>query len=172
MIALLDTVILDVGPCLSWLWILLSRPFLPVRFLLRNPQIVLWELLCSDCLLFSCCFEGSLLKFNLGQCNYDVPSCVLPWVQLLWDSELPGLPGSLFPVTDWGSSPSLCFQISFQFLALPLLLLAPLWFGCGMFTVVPEVPQPLLIFLNSCFFILIWLNVYFFLLAQTIDIYI
>ena len=86
MIALLDRVILDVGPCLSWLGILLSSPFLPVRFLLRNPQIVLWELLCSDCLLFSCCFEGSLLKFNLGQCNYDVPSCVLPWVQLLGDS--------------------------------------------------------------------------------------
>ena len=29
-----------------------------------------------------------------------------------------------------GSSPSLCFQISFQFLVLPLLLLAPLLFGC------------------------------------------
>ena len=32
----------------------------------------------------------------------------------------------LFPLPDWGSSPSLFFQISFQFLALPLLLLAPL----------------------------------------------
>ena len=29
-----------------------------------------------------------------------------------------------FPLPDWGSSPSLFFQISFQFLALPLLLLA------------------------------------------------
>ena len=33
-------------------------------------------------------------------------------------SELPGLPGSLFPSPDWGSSPSLFVQISFQFLAL------------------------------------------------------
>ena len=41
-------------------------------------------------------------------------------------SELPGLPGSVFALPDWGSSPSLFSQISFQFLALPLLLLAPL----------------------------------------------
>ena len=39
-----------------------------------------------------------------------------------------------------------------------------------MFKVVPEVPKPLLIFLNSCFFILFWLNVYFFLLVQTVDL--
>ena len=41
-------------------------------------------------------------------------------------SELPGLPGSLFPLPDQGSSPSLFVQISFQFFALPLLLLVPL----------------------------------------------
>ena len=40
--------------------------------------------------------------------------------------ELPGLPGSLFLLPDWRSSPSLFFQISFPFPALPLLLLAPL----------------------------------------------
>ena len=34
----------------------------------------------------------------------------------------------------------------------------------------PEVPQPLLIFLNSCFFILFWLDVYLFLLFQTFDL--
>ena len=33
-----------------------------------------------------------------------------------------------------------------------------------------EVPKPLLIFWNSCFFILFWLNVYFFLLVQSIDL--
>ena len=38
-----------------------------------------------------------------------------------------------------------------------------------MFKVVLEVPK-LLIFLNSCFFILFWLNVYFFLLLQTVDL--
>ena len=41
-------------------------------------------------------------------------------------SELPGFPGSLFPLPDEGSSPSLFVQISFQFFVLPLLLLAPL----------------------------------------------
>ena len=50
MIALLDRVILDVGPCLSWLWILLSSTFLPIKFLLRNRLIVLWELLTGDSL--------------------------------------------------------------------------------------------------------------------------
>ena len=66
-------------------------------------------------------------------------------------SELPGFPGSLFPLPDWGSFPSLFFQVSSQFLALPLLLLAPCDSDVGMFKVVPEAPQPLLIFLNSCF---------------------
>ena len=39
----------------------------------------------------------------------------------------------------------------------------------GMFKVVLEVPKPL-IFLISCFFILFQLNVYFFLLAQIVDL--
>ena len=34
--ALLDRVILDVGPCLSWILILLFSPFLPARFLWIN----------------------------------------------------------------------------------------------------------------------------------------
>ena len=41
-------------------------------------------------------------------------------------SELPGFPGSLFPLPDWGSSPSLFVQISFHFLPLPHLLVVPL----------------------------------------------
>ena len=55
-----------------------------------------------------------------------------------------------------------------------MLFLFSFWHPCdsdvGMFKVVPEVPKPLLIFLNSCFFILFWLNVYFFLLVQTVDL--
>ena len=82
-------------------------------------------------------------------------------------SELPGLPGSLFPLPDWESSPLFFFQISFQFLALPLLC-HPYDSDAGKFKVALDVPQPLLIFLNFCFFILSWLNVYFFLLFQTI----
>ena len=38
------------------------------------------------------------------------------------------------------------------------------------FEVVPEIPKPLPIFLNSCFFILFQLDVYFFLLFQIIDL--
>ena len=38
------------------------------------------------------------------------------------------------------------------------------------FIVVPEVPKPLLNFLNTCFFILVWLDVYFFFLFQIIDL--
>ena len=60
--------------------------------------------------------------------------------------------------------------MSFQFLALVLLLLAPLWFEVGTFKVVPEVPKPLLFCLNSCFFILFQLDVYFFLLLQIVDL--
>ena len=40
-------------------------------------------------------------------------------------SELPELPGSLFPLPNWESSP-LFGQISFPYLALPFLLSAPL----------------------------------------------
>ena len=32
----------------------------------------------------------------------------------------------------------------------------------GTFQVVPEVPKPLFIFLNSCFFLFFWMDVYFF----------
>ena len=40
----------------------------------------------------------------------------------------------------------------------------------GTFQDVLEVPKPLLIFLNSCFFILFWFDVSFFLLVHTIDL--
>ena len=75
-------------------------------------------------------------------------------------SELLGLHESVVPLPDWGRSPSLLFQISFQFLALPLLLLAPYDADVGIFKIVLEVPKPLLIVSNSCFFILFWLNVF------------
>ena len=59
MIALLDTVILDVSPCLSWLGILLSSPFFPIRSLLRNQLTVLWEPLCRVSSKFSICCSSS-----------------------------------------------------------------------------------------------------------------
>ena len=65
-------------------------------------------------------------------------------------SELPGLPGSLFPLPDWGSSPSLCFQISVQFLAF-LFFWHPYDLDVEMFKVVLEVPKPLLIFFEFSF---------------------
>ena len=72
--------------------------------------------------------------------------------------------------TRLGSSPSLFFPISFPFLALLFSFWQPYDSDFGTFKVVSEFPKPLLIFLNSCFFILFWLNVYFFLLVQTIDL--
>ena len=45
-LALLDRVILDVGPCFLWLQILLSSLFLPGSLLLRNQLTVLWKFLC------------------------------------------------------------------------------------------------------------------------------
>ena len=97
--------------------------------------------------------------------------CVIPWVQFLWElSELPGLPGSLFPSPDWRSFPSLFFQITFNFLLFLSCFWHPYDLDVGTFKVVLEVRNPLLIFLNSCFFILFWLNVYFFLLLQIIDL--
>ena len=39
-----------------------------------------------------------------------------------------------------------------------------------MFQAVPEVCKTLFAFLNSCFFILFWLDVYFFLLFQIVDL--
>ena len=139
MIALLDTVILDVGPCLPWLQILLSSPFLLIRLLLRNQLIVLWELLCR----WLCSFLLLLLRFSL----YHI--VVLREIQIMClDVALNG--SNLFRTlwaswtcmsisfVKWGKL-SLFFQISFQFLPLPFLLLASLWFGCWHFWRCPRV---------------------------------
>ena len=64
----------------------------------------------------------------------------------------------------------LCFQISFSILVLPLPLLDSYDSHAGTFKVVLEVPKPFLIFLNSCFFLLFWLNVYFCLLVQIVNL--
>ena len=94
-------------------------------------------------------------------------------------SGLSGLPGSLFPLPvgdvflHYSNKFSFIIQISFQFLAVLLFLFSfwhPYNLDVGMFQVVLVVPKPLLIFLNSCFFILFWVNVYFSLLLQTIDL--
>ena len=95
---------------------------------------------------------------------------MLPWVQHFWDSlsfldflEVCFLPrlgkfSFIFCLNKFSISCS-----SFFF------FLHPYDSDVGVFKVVPELSQPLLIFLNSCFFILFWLNVYFFLLLQIVD---
>ena len=40
----------------------------------------------------------------------------------------------------------------------------------GRFGDAPEVPQPILAFLSSCFFLLVWLDVYLFLMFQLVDL--
>ena len=77
-------------------------------------------------------------------------------------SELPGLPGSLFPSPHQGSFPSLFVQISFHFLLFLFSFWHPYDSDVIMFKVVLEVPKALPIFLNSSYFILFWLNVDFF----------
>ena len=76
MIALLGRAILDVGPCLSWLGILLASPFLPVRSLWRNQLTVLWELLCKprsplQTYVFICDFLFLSIFYRL--CYYSCP---------------------------------------------------------------------------------------------------
>ena len=98
-----------------------------------------------------------------------MPWCVLPWVQFLCDS---------LSFLDFLEDYFLCqigeillhyfFIQVFNF----LFFLLSFWHSydsdIGTFKVVPEVPHALLIVLNSCFFILFWLNVYFFLLVQIV----
>ena len=85
--------------------------------------------------------------------------CVLPWVQLLWDalSFLDFLEVYFFCQIREGLL-HYVFKSVFNY----LLFLFSFWLpsDVGTIKVVPEVPKPLLIFLNSCFFILFWLNVY------------
>ena len=61
---------------------------------------------------------GNVMMMCLGVCFFGSTS--------LGHSELRRLPTSLFPLPDWGSFSSLFVQISFQFLAVVFLLLAPL----------------------------------------------
>ena len=98
-----------------------------------------------------------------------MPWCVPPWVQLLSDSQ---------SFLDFLEVYFLCqigevlFHYFFKQVFNLLLSLFSFWLpdnsDVGTFKVVPEVSQPLLIFLNSCFFILLQLNVYFFPLFQIV----
>ena len=60
-------------------------------------------------------------------------------------SELPGLPDSLFPLPDWGSSPALFFKEVFNFLLILFSSGTPYDSDVGMFQVVLEFRKPLLI---------------------------
>ena len=98
-----------------------------------------------------------LFVFNLWHFNY-VSQC---HPLCLRHSVLPGLV-CLFSLPNYGSFFMLFFQVSFQFLALPLLLLAPL----TEMLVCLEMSQRLVI-LPSCFFLLLWLNAYFLLCSKS-----
>ena len=62
------------------------------------------------------------------------------------------------------------FPISFQFLALSLLLLAFYDSDVAMFGDVPEKPYTIPVFFSSFFFLLFWLKAYFSLTFQIIDL--
>ena len=72
---------------------------------------------------------GNIIMMCLGVC--------FPGSNFLGLSEPPGLPGSVFPLPDQGSSPSIFVQISFQFLGLPLLFWHPYDSDVGTFKIVP-----------------------------------
>ena len=77
-------------------------------------------------LLSPCFFQDFLFIFNLGQFNDDVPGCVPPWVQLLWDSLGFLESWKSISFTRLGMLSFIIVQITFQFLAVVLFLLAPL----------------------------------------------
>ena len=66
LIASLDRVILDVGPCLSWLQILLSSPLLPARFLLTNQLSLMGTPLQVTVSFSFAAFKILCLSFILG----------------------------------------------------------------------------------------------------------
>ena len=111
------------------------------------------------------------LSFSLILDNVIMMWCVLPWVQLLWDS---------LSFLDFLEVYFLCrigeviLHYFFKKVLNFLLFLFSFWYpydlDVGTFKDVLEVPKPLLIFLKSSFFILLWLNVSFFLVVHTIDL--
>ena len=98
-----------------------------------------------------------------------MPWCVPLWVQLLWDSL--GFQDCL-EVYFFCLIGEVFVHYLFKYIFNILLLFFSFWHpynsDIGTFQVVPEIPQPLFIFLDSCFFILIQLDVYFFLLFQIV----
>ena len=90
------------------------------------------------------------------------------WVQFLWDSL------NFLEVSFLCHIGEVLFHYLFKLLFNFLLLFFSFWYPCDLdietIKAVPEVPKPLLIFLNSGFFILFWLSVYFFLLFQTVGL--
>lgn len=71
------------GFFLSLLWIYHSTNSWSARFLQRNPLIILCGFLCSDKLLFTCCFQNYLLVFDFKHFGYITSQRNL-WVDLAW----------------------------------------------------------------------------------------
>ena len=93
MIALLDRVILDVGPCLSQIQTLLSSPFLPARFLFEKSAdglkgtplevTVSFSLAAFKILSFSLIL-GNVIMMCLGVCYFGSNFFVTLWAS--WTS--------------------------------------------------------------------------------------
>ena len=100
-----------------------------------------------------------------------MPWCVLPWVQLLWES---------LSFLDFLEIYFLCqtgdillhyfFKYVFNFLLLSSSSGTPMIWILECLKLSQKFLSLSSLFLNSCFFILFWLNVYFSLLLQIIDL--
>ena len=97
--------------------------------------------------------------------------CVSSWIQFLWDSlGFLNFPEVYFLCQVEKVSLHYFFKYVFDFLVSLFSFWHPYDSDVETFKVGLEVPKLLLVFLNFCFFILFWLDVYFFLLFQIIDL--
>ena len=118
MISLLGRVILDVGPCLSWLWIFLAYHFFPAKFPLRKSY---------RCSIRDNCFSLAAFKILYLSLTFGILIMLCPGmdlcVHLVWDSALFGLVCLFLHMI--GKFSVIIFSHGFLILTLSLLLLTP-----------------------------------------------
>ena len=147
-------------------------PFLPVRFLLRNQLVSLMGTPLYVTVSFSldafkmislCLILGNVIMVCPGVCFLG--SKFFGTLQASWTSW------KFISFARLGKFSFIMFSNKFSISCSSSSLSGtPMIQMLEQFKVVLEVPKPILIFLNSCFHILFWLNIYFLLVLQIIDL--